>query len=221
MANVSITSPQSGMTVGTTFLAYGQFDTRTTFMSTMGTVKPYIKIAGVTHLATSYQESISGSHGYWQAGFTGLPMGTHCILTAELRVPPPVPPPAEANELTVGDATLTGGVNPTAPPPPAKSPDPENVKVAKAAGPKVKQQFTISGIYTPGPADIVIAYIRKNGTQRGESTVHGLNSSTKKWEDTVTANTGELGTDYSIDVELQHTAPRIATCAILGVEITT
>ena len=43
-------------------------------------------------------------------------------------------------------------------------------------------------------------------------------SSTKKWNDNINANAGELSTDYAFVFELQHNVKRTSTCAMLGVK---
>jgi hypothetical protein len=231
MASVSISNIETGMTLGTTFTAYGNFDTRNSFYSGSTMVRCSIQVGGGTYSATiteSYDSTLL--QGYWQGEFTGLPTGTGAVLKAKLVVPDP-PPDAQVSNLTISDSAGLGSPLTVAPPPPPPPPPPAppappaapapRAKAVAAAAHKVKPSFTIGGTYTPGPLDIVIVSIRKNGKLCGESRNHRLAPGTKKWEDDVQANAGEIGDGYSIVAELQHNAKRIATASLPGVKIET
>jgi hypothetical protein len=232
MASVTITNISTGMTLGTTFAAYGLYDTRPGSMFYAGgtsLVTCTLAIAGstISGSTTSTPDS-TGLSGYWMSSFSGVPTGTGGVLTAHLNVPSP-PPDAQASNLTVSVPAGPGpivGINPPPPPPPPpppmkedKSKDPPDGAVAAAVKHKVKKKFKIGGTYTSGPSDIVLVSIRKGGKPCGQSTIHTLNPGAKTWEDDVEANLGELGDGYAIIAELQHNAQRKATAAILGVTI--
>jgi hypothetical protein len=230
MSSVSISNIESGMTLATSFVAYGRYDTQGGGFAPPSTtlITCSFQISGST-VSGSVSESpdSTGLAGYWQANFSGVATGTHGVLTASLNAPSP-PPDAQASDLTVSDSSGVGPVVtveiPAPPPPPEpkkkdKSPDrPDGVKVA-AAAPKVKTSFTIGGAYAPAPAAIVLVSIRKGGRPCGDSKAHRLNGTTKRWEDDVQANVGELGDGYAVIAELQHAAKRKATAALLGVKI--
>ena len=221
------------MTLGTTFVVYGQYDTRpgsAFYAGGTSLVTCTMAIAGstITGTTTSTPDS-TGLSGYWQSDFSGVPVGTDGVLTATLNVPSP-PPEAKVTNLIVTDALVPGPfvkIDPLLPEPPPKPPEkkekksdePPGAVVAAAAKPKVKKNFTFGGVYTPGPLDIVLVSIRKRGKPCGESKQHRLTPGAKKWEDDVAANLGELGDGYAIIAELQHNAKRMATSAVLGVTI--
>jgi len=233
MASVTISNIETGMTLGTTFVVYGQYDTRpgsAFYAGGTSLVTCTMAIAGstITGTSTSTPDSTMLS-GYWQSDFSGVPVGTNGVLTAKLNVPSS-PPEAKVTNLIVSDVMALDPfvkIDPPPPPPPPKPPEkkekksdePPGAVVAAAAKPKVKKNFTIGGTYTPGPLDIVLVSIRKGGKPCGESKQHRLTPGAKKWEDDVAANLGELGGNYAIIAELQHNAKRIATTALLGVTI--
>jgi hypothetical protein len=219
VASVSITNISSGMTLGRTFVAYGLFDSTIYYSDPSALVRCSFAIGGTTYSPVDYQQSFdsTGQYGWWQAGFQGVAPGQHGVLTANLHVPNP-PPPAEATELTVTDDTLTvrvraGGGGPA----PAAAPAGKAAGVAPAG--KVKSPFEVEGEYTPGPSDIVIAYMRKGGRGRGSSEDHTLTPHANKWKAKVRKNLGEVGTGYAVIAELQHNGQIIATAAILNAEL--
>jgi hypothetical protein len=230
MASVTITNIETGMTLATTFVAYGRYETdagRFGAVPSVTLITCTIAVGGMTHSGTVTD---SGS-GDWQADFTMVTPGTRGTLTAHLGIASP-PPDAQASDLTVTDLVEVPpfvGIDPPPPPPvPGPSPEPKKDKGASAEKPggkvalaahKVKTSFTIGGAYSPGPASIVLISIRKQGKPCGDSKVHRLNPGVKKWSDDVQANVGELGEGYAIIAELQQGAKRKASAALLGVKI--
>ena len=219
MASISISNISSGMTLARTFVVYGQFDSTIYYSDPTGVVRCSFTIGGTTYSPADYQQEFdsTGQYGWWQAGFENVATGQHGVLTANLHVPNP-PPAAEATELTVGEDALAlrlviaGGGNPV----PAAA---KGTAAGPAVAGKVKSPFEVEGEYTPGPSDIVIAYLRKRGRQRGSSENHTLTPHARKWKAKVRKTPGEVGTGYAVVAELQHNAQIIATAAILNVEL--
>jgi len=230
MASVTITNIETGMTLATTFVAYGRYETdagRFGAVPSVSSITCSMVIGGSTF---SGAVTDTGA-GDWQADFASVTPGIRGTLTAHLGIASP-PPDAQASDLTVTDLVdhdpFVGVDPPPPPPPPGPSPEPKKDKGASAEKPggkvalaarKVKPSFTIGGAYSPGPASIVLISIRKKGKPCGDSKVHRLNPGVKKWSDDVQANVGELGEGYAIIAELQQGAVRKATAALLGVKI--
>ena len=237
MSSVFISNIETGMTLATTFVAYGRYDT------SAGGFAAAPPTSGVSITCTmqingsSFSGSVtsspdpSGFSGYWQADFTGVSPGNRGELTAHLNITSP-PPDDVRSDLTVTDTSdvppFVGIDPPPPPPPPGPSPQPKKDKGASAepakakvaaAAHKVKTSFTAGGKYSPGVADIVLVSIRKGGKPCGDSKVHRLNPGAKKWSDDAQANAGELGAGYAIIAELQQGAKRVATAALLGVTL--
>jgi hypothetical protein len=104
MPSVSITNIETGMTLPTSFVANGRYETdpaRNVGAGSGAMITCKMDISGST-VNGAVTDNPNGSGGDWRADFSGVPTGIRGVLTAHLSVAFP-PPDAQASDLTVSD----------------------------------------------------------------------------------------------------------------------